>query len=250
MRIAILDDEQAFLEAASQRILTLLQQNFPQEASDLSVDLFATAGALLRSAESVVYDLAILDICMDGINGMEAAEQIRARDSEAGILFVTRSEAYLLDGYRVFADGYFLKPLDQQDDAVLIAALERVIQRVGSRAKTLVVEEKRQIHALPFSKIQYMDIENGRVHIVMKNREIHLAKTKSYREVAEVLLSDARFLECYNKIMVNMDWIEEMEEEHFRLQDGKRVPISRRCRQDTRARYMKYLLGGTRGDCA
>ena len=66
MRIAILDDEQAFLEAASQRILTLLQQNFPQEASDLSVDLFATAGALLRSAESVVYDLAILDICMDG----------------------------------------------------------------------------------------------------------------------------------------------------------------------------------------
>ena len=70
MRIAILDDEQAFLEAASQRILTLLQQNFPQEASDLSVDLFATAGALLRSAESVVYDLAILDICMDGINGI------------------------------------------------------------------------------------------------------------------------------------------------------------------------------------
>ena len=138
MRIAILDDEQAFLEAASQRILTLLQQNFPQEASDLSVDLFATAGALLRSAESVVYDLAILDICMDGINGMEAAEQIRARDSEAGILFVTRSEAYLLDGYRVFADGYFLKPLDQQDDAVLIAARASIFKNpvYGHRERT------------------------------------------------------------------------------------------------------------------
>ena len=219
MRIAILDDEEAFREAAEERIRSLMQQHFPQEG--VAVDAFASAEELLLGTETVVYDLVLLDICMEGMNGMEAAERIRARDSAVGILFVTSSERYLLDGYRVFADGYFLKPIEAQ-------------------------REKQHVHTIPFSKIQYVDLLDGHVHIVTQNQELALPKTMSYRDVQEELLTDARFVECYSKVTVNFDWIEEMENEHFRLQDGKRVSISRRSRTQTRARYMTYLLKGTR----
>ena len=244
MRIAILDDEEAFREAAEERIRSLMQQHFPQEG--VAVDAFASAEELLLGTETVVYDLVLLDICMEGMNGMEAAERIRARDSAVGILFVTSSERYLLDGYRVFADGYFLKPIEAQGEGVLLAALTRVFDRVVGRAKTLVVREKQHVHTIPFSKIQYVDLLDGHVHIVTQNQELALPKTMSYRDVQEELLTDARFVECYSKVTVNFDWIEEMENEHFRLQDGKRVPISRRSRTQTRARYMTYLLKGTR----
>ena len=64
----------------------------------------------------------------------------------------------------------------------------------------------------------------------------------TYEWALEHLMHDGRFLECYHRILVNMDKIERMEKEAFVLTNGAQLPISQRRRSAVRADYMQYLL--------
>ena len=95
-----------------------------------------------RAYERIVqeqYDLVLLDICMPGLDGMEAARRLRAESADIGIIFLTTSEEHLMEGYRVFADGYFLKPLGTDEEAFQ-ASLRHVFARRDQSAHVLSVE--------------------------------------------------------------------------------------------------------------
>ena len=53
-----------------------------------------------------------MDIEMSFVNGMEAAEEIRKLDHEVVIIFITNMPQYVMDGYKVQAFDYILKPID------------------------------------------------------------------------------------------------------------------------------------------
>ena len=77
--------------------------------------------------------------------------------------------------------------------------------------------------------------------MILHLSEQTFAAQESYSECAEILLDDQRFLECYHRIIVNMDAIVSMEEESFRLKNGVLLPISRRKRLPVTKQYMLYL---------
>ncbi len=80
--------------------------------------------------------IAILDISMPGMNGLEAAEKIRERDETCSIIFLTAFDefSYAKKAISVRALDYLLKP---GSDEELVAALEEAIRL-----------EKRQEEAL------------------------------------------------------------------------------------------------------
>lgn len=61
--------------------------------------------------------IAILDIEMPGINGIEAAEKIRETDRECSIIFLTAFDefSYAKKAITVRALDYLLKPYDEQE---------------------------------------------------------------------------------------------------------------------------------------
>ena len=58
-------------------------------------------------------DLVFLDIGMEGMNGMEAAQIIRQRNCDVCLIFVTSMVQYAFEGYQVHAYGFLKKPLKQ-----------------------------------------------------------------------------------------------------------------------------------------
>lgn len=60
-------------------------------------------------------DLAILDICMPGMNGMELAEHLKEMNPGMLILFETSYEEYAIDAFRMKAAGYIMKPYDRNE---------------------------------------------------------------------------------------------------------------------------------------
>ena len=56
------------------------------------------------------------------------------------------------------------------------------------------------------------------------------------------MLKDERFLEFNHRMILNMDYVENMESESFRMTDGSELSISRRKRQDVKVAYMNHII--------
>lgn len=100
-RIVLGDDHGIILEG----LRTLLEKDF---------DIVGTASNgrdLAAEAERLKPDAVLLDVSMPILNGMEAARQIKSRDSHIKIIFVTQKSdrQYVQTALRIGASGYVLK---------------------------------------------------------------------------------------------------------------------------------------------
>ena len=75
-----------------------------------------------------VYDIILMDIEMKFMDGMMAAEEIRKKDTEVIIIFITNSPQYAIKGYAVDALDYVLKPVSYY---AFSQRLRRAIERAA-----------------------------------------------------------------------------------------------------------------------
>ena len=101
IRLLIADDEVLEREALED----IVARRFEHEIT------IETAENGRKAADTAVLwgaDLILMDIEMPGTNGMDAAEQIRKRDAQVVIMFITNMAHYAIKGYEVGA-GLCLK---------------------------------------------------------------------------------------------------------------------------------------------
>lgn len=64
----------------------------------------------------------------------------------------------------------------------------------------------------------------------------------AFEQEISPLIDDSRFVHCQKSYIVNMNHVRIMENDRFRLKDGQIIPISKRMYQDTKKKYMTFLL--------
>lgn len=119
-RVLIADDE--MIER------TVLYQTLYENLKD-RCEIFEAANGreALEIYEREKIQIAILDIEMPGINGMEAAKKIREKDKNCSIIFLTAFDefSYAKTAITVRALDYLLKPYDEEE---LMLVLEEAIR--------------------------------------------------------------------------------------------------------------------------
>ena len=71
---------------------------------------YPCAEDLLNDYHTDRFDLVLLDIYMEGIGGISAAEQLRNADQMVPIAFITSSPDHTMDGFRLHIDRYDVFP--------------------------------------------------------------------------------------------------------------------------------------------
>lgn len=103
MNVLIVDDEQLVL---ADMVEMLENIKLVEEIRSFSKSREALAYALENDV-----DVAILDIDMPGINGLDLAHEILKAHPKADVIFSTGFGEFALDAYRVKASGYLMKPI-------------------------------------------------------------------------------------------------------------------------------------------
>ena len=118
MKILIAEDEHDLLEAVK---TILSHKGYHVETVDNGLDALDYLSAGL-------YDLAILDIMMPGLSGLQVLEQIRQGNNPVPVLLLTaRSQVSdKVDGLRLGADDYLTKPFAMEE---LLARMEALLRR-------------------------------------------------------------------------------------------------------------------------
>ncbi len=115
--IALVDDDRNILTSVSMAL----------EAEGFSVRCYSDGAEALRGLSSQPVDVAVLDIKMPRMDGMELLSQLR-RQSQMPVIFLTSKDDEVdeLLGLRMGADDYITKPFSQR---LLIERIRALIRR-------------------------------------------------------------------------------------------------------------------------
>lgn len=213
MRIAICDDD----EAARARLTGLMRQYMEERGRKCRIDAFESGEALLRAKAR--YDVALLDIQMQGATGMEVARALRQREAACAILFATISEEYVFDAFEVEAVDYLVKPVDSQR---FRRAMDRALQRAG-QAAYLSVKKYGECRLVRLADVRYFEVMNRTIYIHMEVETIDYCGR--LEELSQKL--DGRFFRCHRSYIVNLSHVAAFAGGMAQMDTGERIPVSR-----------------------
>ena len=151
MRIAIIDDE----EAIGAQIENLVKNYSKKNNVIADTVRYNEAVSFLENYNSD-FDVIFLDIKMPKLNGMRAAEMLRAKDNDVIIVFVTNLRQYAICGYSVDAIGFVVKPIDEYDFTVL---MDKVVRRFEARRQTeCTIKTAEGLRRIRVRDIDYIEI--------------------------------------------------------------------------------------------
>ena len=169
MYIAVCDDQAEELSA----LTALLDQWQAERHFPLRYHTFRSAAGMLDAAQRERFSLYLLDVMMPGIDGMDAAREIRTFDDAADIVFLTSSPGFAYESYGVRALEYLLKPIS---GGLLFPVLDKLMLREQRPQDGLTLKAGATLVRVPFSQLSYVEV-NG------KHLYFHLADG-TVREVA------------------------------------------------------------------
>jgi two-component system response regulator AlgR len=155
-RVLIVDDELL----ARDRLRSLLA-----ELEDIDVIGEAITGeqAVQRTVE-LSPDVALLDVRMPGIDGIEAARHMNVLDQPPAIIFTTAYDEYAIKAFDAQAVGYLLKPIRKEKLAAALAHANRLTRpQVRSLSAGNQIESRTHVAArhregvllIPIEEVQY-----------------------------------------------------------------------------------------------
>ena len=157
---------------------------------------------------------------MPGLSGVETARRLRAAGSDLAIIFATTSQDHGLDSFEVRATDYLVKPFWEEDVA---ACLDWFFTHVPEPLRVLPVYSEGEWQNLTLSHIYYIDVygHQSRIHTPRG-----MVVTRRGLDDLEAAIDSRDFLRCHRSFLVNLNHVEGIEGNDFRMDDQTLVPIS------------------------
>ena len=93
----------------------------------------------LEIADQYQLDVVFINTELPDSEGIEIAEKILLRQSETNIVFVTRDASYAVRAFGLFASGYLMKPVSDQDIRSTMRNLRYSIKQEDGKSRRLEV---------------------------------------------------------------------------------------------------------------
>lgn len=230
--IALCDDDEKQI-ALLRRLLNNWSANKP----------FAINIAEYQSAESFLFsyaddpcDILLLDIEMNGINGMELAKKLRSDGDMLPIVFITGYSEYISEGYDVEALHYLIKPVDE---GKLFAVLDKFTQRNVTAEQIILACGDETIRISP-DNITHIEAQGRKTSVYLSDGRT-LDCNLSISHFADMALQG--FVRCHRSYLVNLRYVRSITKTDIILDDDTAVPISRRLYSDVNSQFIKFYTG-------
>jgi DNA-binding LytR/AlgR family response regulator len=189
---------------------------------------YESALQAIAALENSTVDLMFVDINMPDLNGMDF---VKTLDNPPKIVFVTAYSEYALEGFRVDAIDYLLKPISYVD---FLKSANKVkswfdihhlkTDEIRSNKDFLFIKSDYKLLRINFDDIKYIEgmSEYIRIHLTNSKPVMTLLSMKS---VEESLPSD-RFMRVHRSYIVNLTKISVVERNRIIFDGNVYIPVS------------------------
>ncbi len=183
---------------------------------------FSTAIEALNSEALKCADLLFLDIQMPNLTGLEFSRMVNPRTR---IVFTTAFNQYALDGYRVNALDYLLKPISYSD---FLESAQRAVEWFTQRGEgdnkdSIFVKSDYKLIRIELRELIYVEGLKDYVKFMCDGKERSIISLMNIKR-AEELLPSEQFIRVHRSFIVRKDKIKVIERSHI-IFDNERIPI-------------------------
>lgn len=231
MKICICDDD-SFSVREIRRCLSV----FGAGDDTFEISDFSCAEALLEFYKSGKgFDIVFIDIEMNGINSIEAAEKIREFAPETIIVFISCHSDYIFEAFRIEALHFLVKPVKESE---FNEVFTRAMKKYTSVNASIILKWESTRSKIAINKISY--VEGYRRHLTVHTASGVYEAVGKISEIQEIL-SPHGFVRVHQGFIVNMNYIKCFGVNEIELTDGTIIPVSVRKKQEALKTYDIFI---------
>ncbi len=229
MKLAIVDDERAQCQLLEEYMKEALTRRGIREPE---ITCFTSSAGFLEGWKPGAYDLILLDIYIDTLNGVQIAQRIRQRDENVMLVFCTSSNEFATQSYEVNARYYLQKPVTPEK-------ISRMLDRIDlERMKSARIIQLPDGFRVLLRRLMYTNYVNHVVTFYFHGMESHsLYITQSQ---VEQLLAMPGFYAPNKGSIVNLAMVRKVTSDSFLMKDDQLIPIARRRYKEAREAYTRF----------
>ena len=223
MKIAICDDRETD-RAALRALLEAYGQDFEIREYGSGDGLCGDMGFIRECG------IVFLDINMDGMDGLEAAKQIKAECPKVHIVLVTAYVNYALDGYKVKASRFLLK-----DD--LEQTLPECVDDILREERVVEFGFVEGNVRLRVDDIIYIETSKHKNVFYTKGQEFSI-----YRKMDDLEedLKGMGFVRIHQSFLINMKYIDRISSYVMILTTGKEISVPKSRYPEVKRQYTLF----------
>jgi len=190
------------------------------------VGTYNSAVAAIKDIKEKKIDLLFLDIQMPDLSGLEFATLI---PKSTKIVFTTAFSQYAIDGYKVGALDYLLKPISYEDFIRVVDKAEKIFteqerQVVYDRDRFIYVKSEYKLLQIRLDDILFIEGLKDYVKIYLEGNQKYVMSLMNMKKMEENL-PKPEFMRTHRSYIVHMTKVKLVD--RFRIVFGSNyIPIS------------------------
>ncbi|HEY0298202.1 MAG TPA: LytTR family DNA-binding domain-containing protein [Arachidicoccus sp.] len=194
---------------------------------------FENAMQALEILQTNTVELVFLDIQMPGLNGIEFSKTI---SKDIKIIFTTAFDSYAIEGYKVNALDYLLKPFNYEEFfAAVIKAKEWFESNLKKEAQSyaqaefIFVRSEYKLLKVPLAEVLYFEGAKDYIKIRLFSQPRPIMTLMSLKAMERLLPSGA-FMRVHRSYIIALDKILSIENNHAVFSNGVHIFIAEQYR--------------------
>ena len=231
MRIAICDDDM--------NCINLIEEYINEfKKNGMECDAYPSGEELVRAYRDNAerYDVILLDMEMEQLNGIETANHIREIDEHVIIVFITSHTEYMRESFRCAPFRFLVKPVDKEEFRMVFRDIEK---KLSKQRKVFTFTENKTRIRLYCDDILYCESRDHWILIHTKDTTYRICKSLSDLQAQ---LDQESFFRVHKSYIVNFRHLKSIKEHDIRLYHcDETIPISRTYKKDVLMAYTNFI---------
>lgn len=215
MKIALVDDEQAYLEEIERICREFTEEN------QIEAEIFGFGDGDSFLCCGKEFSIVFMDIYMNGSNGVLTAKKLRSKDSGCILIFMTTSAEHMPEAFSCHAFEYILKPFSPQRVKEVLKDAMKMLPAPEGYAELYC--DRKNIR-VPFGNIVSAITDAHYIEIILsEGRTLRCRMTMG--QFSEQIKEEQRFILINKGIIANADYITDFDNSCCIMENGQRLPV-------------------------
>lgn len=168
---------------------------------------FGSAEEAMSTIQNEKIDVAFLDIQMPDFSGLQVSKML---SSDTKVVFVTAHDRFAIEGYKVNAVGYLLKPISYDEFLDVAMKVNDMIQKESAAVvsspsqpeqRTILVKSDYKMLQIPIKDIIYIEGLKDYVKIYVENEKDPIVSLLCMKSL-ETKLPESQFCRVHRSYIV------------------------------------------------